>query len=431
MMTHERPYRYPLDNAGKLYPAVATAEWNAVFRLSAQMKETIDADLLQTAADRVLPRFPLIKVKLHPGFFWYTLEENTAPFLVQRDAGVFCLRFRWHEDSGYLLRILYSRQHVSVEFFHALTDGHGAMIFLKTLVAEYLRLRGYSIPSIKGVLDPMQAPPSDELEDMFLRIPLPQKGLPRGSSCAYRFTGMEALSYVVNIASFKMPASVVHEKARACGVTITEYLTAAMLYAAARVQVASGTEERLPVRVSVPVDMRRFFPANTLRNFSFYVNPGVEAAALEASFESILAGTHAYMADTVTVEYLTAGILSNVASERNLIARMTPLPLKNLAIRAVFNATGDRLVTTTLTNMGVVSAPDELLFHVERFEFVLGASSPGPCCNAALITTGDTMTLTFGSNLCSNPFIEEMEQFLSKQDIPTNIDHIGGQRATV
>ena len=57
-----------------------------------------------------------------------------------------------------------------MEFFHAVTDGTGGLIFLKTLVAEYLCQKyGITVPAEKGVLGRLEEPSPQELEDSFLR----------------------------------------------------------------------------------------------------------------------------------------------------------------------------------------------------------------------------------------------------------------------
>ena len=65
-------------------------------------------------------------------------------------------------------RVLVYRNRIAVEFFHALTDGTGGTIFLKTLLAEYLcRRYGVEIPPTDGVLRRLDTPREEELEDSF------------------------------------------------------------------------------------------------------------------------------------------------------------------------------------------------------------------------------------------------------------------------
>lgn len=418
----QKATRFMLDNAAKLYPAVATAKWSSVFRMSIILHEPVDSEILQTAAERVLPRFPTMAVRMRRGFFWYFFEENRNPFFIRKDTGLNCARFRWHENNGYLLRVLYANRRISIEFFHSVTDGYGALVFLKTLVSEYLRQCGHNIPCGDGVLDLDTVATPAEMEDSFLKMPLPREGIPRGGTTAYHFTDERLPPHGLRITMAHMPTAAVQEKAKALGVTITEYLAAAMLYVGYLDQQKRIIDKQLPVRISIPVNMRQYYPTHTLRNFSSFVNPGIDPSEKSYTFEEIAREVHIFMGSALEPEHLFAGISSNVASERNLIVRAVPLPIKNLAIRAVFNANGDRLVTTTLTNLGRIQAPEAMLAHIERFELILGPSAKGTCTNSALMTTGIMMSLAFTSNARNALMAVETIRFLTKMGIPITTD---------
>ena len=96
---------FKLDNAAKLYPAVATSRWSSIFRMSAELTEPIVPELLQQAANKALSRFPSLKVRMRKGVFWYYLEEIQEPILVREDAGHPCMPYRRMQDHGYLMRI--------------------------------------------------------------------------------------------------------------------------------------------------------------------------------------------------------------------------------------------------------------------------------------------------------------------------------------
>lgn len=54
------------------------------------------------------------------------------------------------------LRVIVYENRIAVEFFHSLTDGTGALIFLKTLTAEYLEQKyKITIPAECGILGGM------------------------------------------------------------------------------------------------------------------------------------------------------------------------------------------------------------------------------------------------------------------------------------
>ena len=420
--------RYALDNAAKLYPSVATKDWSNVYRILVTMRSPVNYQALQTAVDRVLPRFPIMSTRLRRGFFWYSLEENTAQFNIQKDTGLTCLRFNRHENNGYLFRVLYSGNNISIEFFHALTDGYGGFVFTKTVVAEYLRQCGFSVPNGEGILDINQAASSHELEDAFLQMPLPKGGFPPNGTKAYHLTGKTVRLYSMHVVAAYMSSTSVREKAKAIGITVTEYLAAAMLYVAISLQKKEHPQVFQPVRISLPVNMRKYFSTQTLRNFSYYVNPEISAekASTKLSFEDIAQEVHSFMKKALVPEYLFDRISNNVASEKMLVVRAMPLFLKNMAIRSVFRATGDRLITTTLTNLGYVNLPDELSAHVEHFACVLGPPYPNPRFNASLATTGDIMTMMFSGNLEDDSFVTEIVRFLQGRNINISFCRIAG-----
>lgn len=161
---------YRLDNAGILYSALQREEYSAIYRFSALMTEPVRPAALQNAIDRVLPRFPSFAVRIRRGLFWYYLEPNTAPGpFLKADVANPCQPVRFREDNGWLVRFYYYRNRISLEVFHALSDGAGALIFFRTLLAEYLRQTGLDIPAGNGVLDLAEPPRKEELEDAYAR----------------------------------------------------------------------------------------------------------------------------------------------------------------------------------------------------------------------------------------------------------------------
>lgn len=412
---------FKLDNAAKLYPAISTDRWSSTFRLSAEMDAPVDPERLQKAADRVMNRFPSLKVRMRTGLFWYYLEEIKTPLRVQEDTGHPCMPFRYRQDHGYLMRVRYYRSRISAEFFHSLTDGSGGFIFLKTLVAEYLRLGGVKVEYENGALDPAEAPDPRETRDAFLDMPLPKVRISRKEGRAYHFPATREIPHTLHTIAASIPCDVLKEKAKAAGASVTEYLVSVMLHCAIQDQAAWGKRRQLPVRVSVPVNMRAFYPSPTMRNFSSFVNPGVDPRLGDCPFEEIVREVRAYMAYQVNPRLLSATIATNVADEKNLLIRLVPLALKNLVISSIFRRAGDKLVTATLSNLGVAKMPRGMEKHVRRFEFQLGVPS-SPLYNCACGTTGNETRLVFSGNIREATLPREMLRFLVEQGIPVEVE---------
>lgn len=156
-----------LDNAAKIFPGQNSNTWSNVFRISAQLKQEIDPEVLLTALKHTLRRIPTFDVRIRRGLFWYYFEKNPNEPEVAPDIKNPCYRIKFKENKGFLFRVFYRGDRISLEVYHALCDGYGASVFLSTLVGEYLRLKGEKIDYNKFVLDINEAPRPEEYEDSY------------------------------------------------------------------------------------------------------------------------------------------------------------------------------------------------------------------------------------------------------------------------
>src|SRR5690606_23757230 len=116
-----------------------------MFRLSIVFKELIDPELLKIALIKTTRRFKHLNVRIRKGLFWYYFEENLKEPFPMLENGLINPYLYFKENNDFLFRTLYYKERLSVEFFHALTDGKGALEFINSLAYEYLTLKGYNI----------------------------------------------------------------------------------------------------------------------------------------------------------------------------------------------------------------------------------------------------------------------------------------------
>ena len=136
---------YKIDNAGKLFPAVTDEQCTSTYRISIMLTELIQPEILQQAVDIILKRFPTMIVKINKGVFWDFFSENKERILIMPEQEYPCSPIYAERNNGHMLRIFYYRRKITVEAFHALTDGTGIMEFMKTLTYQYLVLLGKTI----------------------------------------------------------------------------------------------------------------------------------------------------------------------------------------------------------------------------------------------------------------------------------------------
>ena len=129
-----------LDNAAQAFPAATGKKDTRVFRFYCQLKEDIQADLLQKALEQTMEHYPVFSMVLRKGLFWFYLEQRDLPAKVEEEKRPPCSEIYVPDHKTLLFQVSYYKTPINLEVSHALTDGTGAMLFLKELVSNYLIL---------------------------------------------------------------------------------------------------------------------------------------------------------------------------------------------------------------------------------------------------------------------------------------------------
>ena len=373
---------YRLDNAALIFPAVMRKNWNNVFRVSVTLKDRVDPEILSRAAEDLLPRFPTIYVRLKTGFFWYYLETVDEAPKAEEDYAWPLTPMTRRKLNKCCIRILYYQNRIAVEFFHSVTDGTGGMAFLQNLAARYLTLKeGAVIPPEGNIVDPAEPPKEEEARDCFLQCAAKGK-VSRAEANAYHTRGNPEEGPFRHIVTGIIPTEALLAKAHAEGVTVTAWLAAVMAEAVlARMKADPLAGKRNHIKITVPVNLRKTFGLNTLRNFTLAVNIGFDPQLGEYSRSEICRLMHHQLAAETIPQRMAGRVATNVDLQRCLPLRLVPLPLKTLAMRLVYTLSGESKGSLNISNMGVVKLPEAMAPYVERFEFIIGVqySYPNNC----------------------------------------------------
>lgn len=403
--TFSRKEWYQLDLSAIVYPTLQRRDFSSVYRLSVLLKEDIDPQILQKAVDMTLPRFPTYKAAIRKGVFWRYLEPNNRPGpFVQPDVKNPCQPMNFKANNRYLIRFYYYRNRISLEAHHSLGDGTGGMCVLHTVTAVYLRLLGHTIESGSSVknsdfiMDIDKQPDKEELEDAYMKYANAKVCPPRPGEKTYRVRGTKEPFYTLNIIDGIMSASEVMEVAKRYHATITEYLNAVLLYALMKKQENDWHISLRPVKIAMPVNLRRFFPSRTLRNFITMIYPGIDPRLGEYTFEEIVAQVHNYMRYYLNEKFLRGDITTNAATQRNPFIRVVPLFIKDFVVKLFYTRVQDHNSSAGLTNMGVMKVPESMKPHIERFDICMGQPFSSRT-NCAIISFEDVLTINFASSI--------------------------------
>lgn len=392
---------YILDNAATIMPPTTDSVATGLFRVSADLDAPVNLPSIQVALERTARRFPYFSVELRRGLFWYYLEPHEKPVRVELDPESPSQSFRMRRRGTCLFRVRVRGRRIACEFSHALTDGTGGVRFLKTLLVEYFRLRGVEA----GGEDPDvyrldEKPEAEEYEDAYNRhfsgvYPHPEAGKP-----AFQLGARLLPRHQYRVISGVLPLASALAKAKEFGVSLTELLAAAYLDALQSIWFSAPEKERRRQRpvaaVEIPVNMRKFYPTKSNRNFSLFVLLTQDYRLGRRDFAEIVQRAHHQMRMETDAPSIARQISRNVAGTRSLLVRLVPLFVKDFFARILFQAFGENLISGFISNLGPVSLPPGPAAHVERFDFV-PAPSKVTKTNASVLSWKGNLVVDFGS----------------------------------
>lgn len=379
--------QYAIDNASILFLSLIRKDHTNTFRFTMTLTDVVCPDTLQLAVDRVYRRFPTVIAGFHPGFFHYFQVPAQTPPQVQPDPG--CLTTMTKEEiRSCAYRVFYDGNTISIEAFHALTDGYGAIASFSTLVAEYLRLKHHiSIPVTGTLVDVAQSPMLNELEDSFLTY---EQGNPLHlpSRYSYQLPGGNLQREAVRTFDISMPIHVLLDSAHRHEVSITTLLSTVMAASIMEIQNKQDVAKVRPVRIMVPVDLRRMFPSKTLRNFVLYALPTMEPQDSGKPLSDLFRSFSSQMHHQLQREHMASLLSYNVRMQRSWYFRIIPRAIKCALMRLIYRYFGDSNSTVTVTNLGNVHLPKEMSSYVEHFGVTLTPRMRSPYNCAVLSYNG-------------------------------------------
>ena len=399
-MTHEKQNWVKLDNAAKIYPAARRKNWSNLFRQSVTLHEVVDVAVLQSALDVAVKRFPSIAARLRKGAFWYYLQQVESAPEIQEEYSYPLVYMSKEEMRRCAFRVIAYRDRIAVEFFHSLTDGTGALVFLKNLVAEYLEKKyRVQIPCEYGILDRTALPRKEEMEDCFPKY-AGNVAASRKDTNAWHMYGQPQKDGFLNLTCFRIPVKEALALAHKYDATLTVFMSAVMMQALLNLQNEKNPNIKRQKRIKllIPVNLRQLFPSNTLRNFAMYTIPELDPRLGEYTFEEICKVIRHKMGTEITAKHMSTVIATNVNDEKNPMVRLIPLPLKNMVMKAIFDSVGEKKSCLTLSNLGQVKVPDVMAGYIKRFDFILGVQAAAPY-NCGMLSYGDTIYINFIRNI--------------------------------
>lgn len=276
-----------LDNAAKLFPAASSKRDTRVFRFYCELKEDIQQEILQKAVDRTLEKYPIFLSVLRKGLFWHYLEQSNKRPVVREEYKEPCSSLYIRDKRDLLFEVTYYKKRINFEVFHVLTDGTGASEFVRELVKNYLYLAHHEDGLEDVVLSEYSESLSDQEADGFERYYSRQADRKKEKKpAAHQLRGNRRELGSLQTTEAEIPVEELKRQAKTYGVSMTVFLTAVYLCAIHRTM--TRRQESKPVVLMVPVNLRNFFPTNTMLNFFNWIEPGYHFQGGKEEFADVV-----------------------------------------------------------------------------------------------------------------------------------------------
>ena len=352
-----------LDNSAKIFPIASSKKYSSVFRLSAVLKEMVQPDILKKAVDKVLVNLSSFKVKLKKGAFWYYFEENNKEIIVEEEKNYPCKYIDPSTNNDYLFKVTYWENKVNLDIFHSLTDGNSGIIFLREIVYTYIEL---AHPENFGTKLRLERKLSNNTEDDYLKNYDKKSKGTKGSKRAYALKGKKLPLAAIGVIHVNINLSQLKEKAGKKGVTITQYLTAILIQAIYETNYKKNKGKK-PIRICIPVDLKKYFKSETVNNFFSYivVQADMQQKKLQ-NFDNLLEFVKNEFENKLTKEEINKTMSANVKLGNNAFIRFIPLFLKLIIVKLSYVEIRKH-TTTTFSNIGRIGIIGEYQKYIDKF----------------------------------------------------------------
>lgn len=401
-----------LDNAAKIFPAASFRHDTNVFRFYCEINENVNEELLQRALDATIEEFPTFRFIMKRGAFWYYLEQSDIRPLLHKEEKAPCSAIYDRDKKKLLFEVTYYKKRINLEVYHVLTDGTGALEFLKCLVYKYLCLMHSNISSSLE-LD-YDASDYQQMDDSFQKYYDSSKKKSNKMRFAYNLKGIKTSDNRLNIIEGIMPIKAMLNKAHEYKVTLTAFVTALLLRAI--YEEMPLREQKKDVVISIPVNLRKYFASESARNF-FSVIPVVYNFSKQSSkFEEIMKYVDTFLKEELKEEKLKLRINALIGLEKNVVLRMVPLFFKNIVLGIAFRIS-EVTDTSTISNLGQVQMPKELEKYIDHFGMVVATNKT----QIGMCSYKDKLTIGFSSSFLNTDIQRRFFRALSDMKIPVEI----------
>ncbi len=175
-------------------------------------------------------------------------------------------------------------------------------------------------------------------------------------------------------------------------------------------------DRKRPIALVVPVNLRKYFHSETVRNFFSVISVGYDFKDYNEDFDLVLKHISECLKDELKVEQLSLRMNSLSALENNIFARPVPLFIKDFIMR-IANRLSEKERTASLSNIGKIDMPDELNPYIRLFDVFVSTNIIQIC----MCSFNNNLTVTFSSAYSGTEIQKHFFRRLTEMGIPIEV----------
>ncbi len=405
-----------LDNSAKLFPISAGKKYSTVFRISAVLKEQIKPEILEKAVKIALEKYKSFHVKMKNGFFWNYFEYNAKEPIIEPERDYPCKYIDPKTNNQYLFKVTYFDRKINIDIFHSLTDGNSGALFFKEIIYSYLEM--VHPEDFQEELR-IYRKANYTIEDSYIKNFDKKAKNNNSSKKAYLLRGGKLKLGAISAIHEIIDLNALKEEAKKQNCTITQYLTAVLIYSIYKVNFINPKHR--PIKICIPVNLKKYFPSETISNFFSYITVEAEMEKNKLdNFEKILEFVKQDFQKRLTPEEIKKTMSGNVRLGINPFIKTIPLILKKPIVRLSYIEIR-KYTTMTFSNIGRIGIIGKYKKYIDNF-FMLIAPESAEKIKCSACSYENQIVLTFTSILNNDRIEKACYEFLKEKGIGVKIE---------
>ena len=414
----EKLYWRRLDNSAKIFPISAGKKYSTVFRLSAVLNENVNPVILKKAVQKALEQYEFFKVKLKDGFFWNYFEYNSKEPIIEKEREYPCRYIEPQKNNGYLFKVTYFEKKVNIDIFHSLTDGNSGITFFREIIYNYIELAHEKefqeeLRLVKKI--------DSSAEDSYIKNYDKNAKGNASTKKAYKLMGKKIKFGAVSAIHEFIDLETLKNECKKYDATITQYLTSVLIYSIYKANYIKNKDTR-PIKVCIPVNLKKYFPSNTISNFFSYITVEAKMERLK-KFDDIVEFVKKDFTKKLAEEEIQKTMSANVKLGINPIIKRIPLILKKPIVRLSYLEIR-KYTTTTFSNIGRIGIIGKYKKYINSF-LMLIAPEPVEKIKCSACSFENKIVFTFTSILNNCEIEKYFYNFLKERKIEMEIESNG------